>query len=148
MHDSQCDFTAPLLTGVEVRRSEERNNTLKLTATLRYTGGGTITHFVISFHVTEMSLWIPLKTNFTAVAINNSQLTWSTEVTDERFHNTAIELQVMVVNGDSYVSNVINISELIGEHYNWKRVSNSMVQCRHFHKQQSSEGDDLYPFYS
>ena len=95
-----------------MRRSGDNN--IHLTATLRYTGGGTITHFIVHYRPLGTETWVQLEQNFTAIAVDD-ELTWRTEVVDERFQDSAIELRVFAVNSNNNVSNSIEQPEEIGK---------------------------------
>lgn len=103
----------PLVSEVEVRRSVD-SNVLQLTATLDYTGGGTITHFTVYFRPLGTNVWT-LLSNFIATAVNGSSLIWTTQVMDDRFQDSAVELQVLAVNSNNYASNIMEQSEEIGK---------------------------------
>lgn len=106
---------APLVSAVEVRRSEERNNTLHIVATLAYTGGGTILHFIISFRHIGDSDWMQLDYTPTAIPADDSQLVWTAQMTDDRFQQSGIELQVTAVSSNNHNSNLVEQPENIGE---------------------------------
>lgn len=98
-----------------MRRIADSSNALQLTATLDYTGGGTITHFIVSFRPLGMSAWV-LLSNFTAAtAVEDSVLTWTAQVEDDRFQDSAIELQVSAVNSNNHASNIMEQYEEIGK---------------------------------
>lgn len=88
-----------------MRRSENSNKTLHVTASLAHTGGGDIAHFVISFRYFGVDLWTVLDDNFTARRVVDSQYMWSAEVADDRFQNSGIELEVRAVNSNGHKSN-------------------------------------------
>ncbi len=108
-------FAAPLMSEVSIRRNNLRNNTLHVTATLAYTGGGAIQLFVISYREIGTTSWIAMDRNFTASAEGNSLLVWSANIVDDAFQELGIELQVKVVNSQGYVSNCLDDREEIGK---------------------------------
>lgn len=107
---------APLVSAVEVKRTEH-NNTLSLKVSLAYTGGGSIRYFAVAFRHPEVATWTALG-NFIASA-TDSMLVWTTQVVEERFQGSRIELRVEAVNSNGHVSNRVVQLEEIGEHWVW-----------------------------
>lgn len=108
---------APLVSDVTVRRSEERNDTFHVTATLNYTGGGAIELFVVSYRkIRTTATWIPLDRNFTATP-SDSQLLWSANIVDDNFQYSGIELRIKVVNSYGHASNYVDQREQIGKSF-------------------------------
>ena len=100
----------------EVRVWRHTANTLNLMASLVYTGGGSIAHFVVSFRYTGTNDWVELNDNITANAVEGSALMWTAVIMDERFQDSLIELQVQAVSSNNHISNNISQAEDMGKY--------------------------------
>lgn len=107
--------TAPLLTGINVFRIRSKNNSLELQASFAYTGGGRISHFVVSYRFIGGSEWIRLPGEFLAVPLDNSLLSWGTQITEEQFQYSAVELEIQAVNTNNHFSQASQKVEEIGK---------------------------------
>ena len=90
-----------------------------MTATLNYTGGGTIQYFIISYReIGVTTTWIAMDRNFTASPAadgDGSQLVWSANIVHDVFQYSGIELRVQAINSHGHVSNYVDQREEIGK---------------------------------
>lgn len=99
-----------------MRRSQERNNMLIVTAAVNYTGGGIIQFFLASYRkIGSTDPWVPLNRNFMAQAVAHDTSLWTANLVDDIFQDFGVELRVQAVNSHGHTSNTVDQWEEIGK---------------------------------
>ena len=85
--------TAPRITTVTT--TSNSYNSLQLTVTLLYTGGRTVTEFLIRYRIVDTTGWksLPVTTNYTSITTP-----WSYSLTDLLYDQRGYEMEVTATN--------------------------------------------------
>ena len=107
-----CTPPAPSSPLLEVTRLG--NTTFNLSIHLDYTGGGAITHLLVSFWDNRTSAWISVG-RIPANPSPESSLVWSGVVSRDEFVGMTVQFKVAVVNSRLYQSTAAVVQEPLGE---------------------------------